>query len=102
ALHGALPTSTVTAAEAEEAAMEPTPTSRPAPKDGAAATWWEVPGPPTPGAPRAPDRFKGISSFPTEANTICTRAAISISPDTRSEEHTSELQSRENLVCRLL
>src|SRR5690606_41943577 len=24
------------------------------------------------------------------------------SPDTRSEEHTSELQSRENLVCRLL
>src|SRR5690606_39598172 len=25
-----------------------------------------------------------------------------MSPDQRSEEHTSELQSRENLVCRLL
>src|SRR5690606_40927379 len=30
------------------------------------------------------------------------RTEISFSPDLRSEEHTSELQSRENLVCRLL
>src|SRR5690606_40617423 len=27
---------------------------------------------------------------------------VQIDPTTRSEEHTSELQSRENLVCRLL
>src|SRR5690606_39754796 len=27
---------------------------------------------------------------------------FTLSPDERSEEHTSELQSRENLVCRLL
>src|SRR5690606_39783359 len=32
--------------------------------------------------------------LPTEDNNLCLRA--------RSEEHTSELQSRENLVCRLL
>src|SRR5690606_42069093 len=30
------------------------------------------------------------------------RATAQIAPDIRSEEHTSELQSRENLVCRLL
>src|SRR5690606_40345169 len=30
------------------------------------------------------------------------RAALGSLPDARSEEHTSELQSRENLVCRLL
>src|SRR5690606_41351442 len=30
------------------------------------------------------------------------RRPSSRSPDVRSEEHTSELQSRENLVCRLL
>src|SRR5690606_41947110 len=29
-------------------------------------------------------------------------SALSPAPDARSEEHTSELQSRENLVCRLL
>src|SRR5690606_40561144 len=27
---------------------------------------------------------------------------LALAPDLRSEEHTSELQSRENLVCRLL
>src|SRR6266511_4407791 len=30
------------------------------------------------------------------------RSSSSATPRTRSEEHTSELQSRENLVCRLL
>src|SRR5207302_10792899 len=30
------------------------------------------------------------------------RAPVHRPPSTRSEEHTSELQSRENLVCRLL
>src|SRR5690606_39736539 len=33
---------------------------------------------------------------------ICAVAPVSARPETRSEEHTSELQSRENLVCRLL
>src|SRR5690606_42030401 len=32
----------------------------------------------------------------------CRRIAMAALPATRSEEHTSELQSRENLVCRLL
>src|SRR5205085_9351119 len=31
-----------------------------------------------------------------------TRPSTSICPTTRSEEHTSELQSQSNLVCRLL
>src|SRR5690606_41185150 len=38
-------------------------------------------------AERHPELYHGISSFNIK---------------TRSEEHTSELQSRENLVCRLL
>src|SRR5690606_42164256 len=32
----------------------------------------------------------------------CERAGVTIEAYLRSEEHTSELQSRENLVCRLL
>src|SRR5690606_39541481 len=32
----------------------------------------------------------------------CTPVFVDIDPEHRSEEHTSELQSRENLVCRLL
>src|SRR5690606_40199519 len=32
----------------------------------------------------------------------CHPPNLASSPDRRSEEHTSELQSRENLVCRLL
>src|SRR5690606_39829853 len=35
-------------------------------------------------------------------NLILTQGEVGISYTTRSEEHTSELQSRENLVCRLL
>src|SRR5690606_41515602 len=38
------------------------------------------------------------ASSPAELRTCCTRSCFS----SRSEEHTSELQSRENLVCRLL
>src|SRR6266511_5880714 len=34
--------------------------------------------------------------------TACPRSRDRIPPRGRSEEHTSELQSRENLVCRLL
>src|SRR6266511_5624844 len=38
-----------------------------------------------------------------DANPYCTRVvATGIGHARRSEEHTSELQSRENLVCRLL
>src|SRR5690606_41743281 len=40
-----------------------------------------------------------------EAGVLCTREHQGRQPEllhTRSEEHTSELQSRENLVCRLL
>src|SRR5690606_42098849 len=36
------------------------------------------------------------------SDTISTLLRIIVSPFLRSEEHTSELQSRENLVCRLL
>src|SRR5690606_41856030 len=53
-----------------------------------------------------------IPSLPSPSSRSC-RSATSIrmaksrrrrpgSPESRSEEHTSELQSRENLVCRLL
>src|SRR6266853_5784205 len=41
-----------------------------------------------------------ISCFPTTRTRSPSRAARSIRP--RSEEHTSELQSQSNLVCRLL
>src|SRR5690606_39635000 len=33
---------------------------------------------------------------------MCWRALVNVDKHPRSEEHTSELQSRENLVCRLL
>src|SRR5690606_40901843 len=45
---------------------------------------------------RAPD-FPDATSLPNFI--LCQRMATKIG---RSEEHTSELQSRENLVCRLL
>src|SRR5690606_40656871 len=35
-------------------------------------------------------------------NALLTRVLARLRTDVRSEEHTSELQSRENLVCRLL
>src|SRR5690606_41092402 len=49
--------------------------------------------------------FKPFSNkFPTQAEILrMTEAQLAeLSPAERSEEHTSELQSRENLVCRLL
>src|SRR5690606_39450121 len=42
------------------------------------------------------------SPAPTGTAACCPRTRTTTSPGTRSEEHTSELQSRENLVCRLL
>src|SRR5690606_41831556 len=46
-----------------------------------------------PGPPRASDAIGELASA---------ACPPSCSPEGRSEEHTSELQSRENLVCRLL
>src|SRR5690606_39885526 len=49
-----------------------------------------------------------IHSDLSKLNTILTSLSLETSPEvklemySRSEEHTSELQSRENLVCRLL
>src|SRR2546430_8891587 len=47
--------------------------------------------------PRAPCRSTGPSSISTPWPDRCETAC-----STRSEEHTSELQSQSNLVCRLL
>src|SRR5690606_41446075 len=44
----------------------------------------------------------GAIDFPAEVPTLTTFPVISGRADARSEEHTSELQSREKLVCRLL
>src|SRR5690606_42080292 len=55
-------------------------------------------GPPPPKSTGASNtRFGGPFPIPPAARPSCSR-----SPAIRSEEHTSELQSRENLVCRLL
>src|SRR5690606_40198167 len=51
----------------------------------------------------SPEQLKKIGQ--PNYNSICDDAASSGNPgkmEYRSEEHTSELQSRENLVCRLL
>src|SRR5690606_39572103 len=48
-------------------------------------------------------RFRETSHQPDKAMAVKSPAVSPApSPRTRSEEHTSELQSRENLVCRLL
>src|SRR5690606_41428228 len=44
----------------------------------------------------------GIPGFPRLARLVHQARARASFPVERSEEHTSELQSRENLVCRLL
>src|SRR3712207_8448359 len=63
-----------------------------------------VPGPPgRPPATKATvsDQATPRDSPPTTSDRKCTPSHIRVSP-TRSEEHTSELQSRQYLVCRLL
>src|SRR2546426_7394445 len=49
-------------------------------------------------AREAAERFRVLPDGPTSRRSSPARRA----PDTRSEEHTSELQSPCNLVCRLL
>src|SRR2546428_9525859 len=45
----------------------------------------------------------GRSSSPCKSNSSCPGSSFSLcAPKSRSEEHTSELQSRSDLVCRLL
>src|SRR5690606_40754686 len=50
------------------------------------------------------ERPVGIQIFggDEEAMELSAKIVETVQPDLRSEEHTSELQSRENLVCRLL
>src|SRR5690606_42051778 len=52
-------------------------------------------------APLPQDRFAGIRRDYTPDDVARLAGTIRVR-HTRSEEHTSELQSRENLVCRLL
>src|SRR5205085_4424801 len=51
-------------------------------------------------APAAP--LLGLLSRPDPNQTSATAGAFPASLDLRSEEHTSELQSQSNIVCRLL
>src|SRR3712207_7860307 len=52
---------------------------------------------------RGPLRVERVSRHPRRTPmTTCTPAATTTSTAQRSEEHTSELQSRQYLVCRLL
>src|SRR5690606_40003784 len=44
----------------------------------------------------------GIDILNQTEGAVCFKIESSYGPQVRSEEHTSELQSRENLVCRLL
>src|SRR5690606_41997422 len=58
----------------------------------------DIPHPPPSLHPRPPD-FKGMR---TGSISFLRRSARASAGTPRSEEHTSELQSREKLVCRLL
>src|SRR5690606_41969658 len=57
------------------------------------------------GKPRSPTEHAFASAGVTRCEIIpdrCLQAGHGLDDGLRSEEHTSELQSRENLVCRLL
>src|SRR5699024_12431881 len=47
-------------------------------------------------------QVRPVTTSRDTASTVCGTSRSSISPLVRSEEHTSELQSRFDLVCRLL
>src|SRR6266511_5063598 len=57
-----------------------------------------------PSSSRATSSGRLSSIVPTSVRTMWRRNELAVisNASTRSEEHTSELQSRENLVCRLL
>src|SRR5690606_40778620 len=68
--------------------------------DPAATVWFHLPA-----DPQAPEPLRGplrALAWTTMPWTLVPNVALVVHPDVRSEEHTSELQSRENLVCRLL
>src|SRR5690606_41661821 len=56
----------------------------------------------TTSAPPPPASGRGARPGPRTAGRPASTSRLPASSATRSEEHTSELQSRENLVCRLL
>src|SRR2546430_4633256 len=53
-----------------------------------------------PASRRSPNKIFQTQSAPVRTRAVC--RAPSPTPPPRSEEHTSELQSQSNLVCRLL
>src|SRR5690606_40756466 len=57
----------------------------------------------TPSAPNFSIKSRGSGELPSDFDILRLWLSLTIPVKyTRSEEHTSELQSRENLVCRLL
>src|SRR5947209_11168692 len=58
--------------------------------------------PPARRMPRSPRARRRPTPRATSAPTPDVRGTVQGTPRTRSEEHTSELQSRQYLVCRLL
>src|SRR2546427_9497574 len=52
--------------------------------------------------PRAPDRYQRAGDRSHRASRISGHEGAAAPEPLRSEEHTSELQSQSNLVCRLL
>src|SRR5436309_5146782 len=71
------------------------------------AKWWERRASARLCPPYAAGRTRFVSPTPRNRRSTDARAGAALSSNRnqgsmRSEEHTSELQSRENLVCRLL
>src|SRR5207253_5932004 len=54
------------------------------------------------GRPHSVHRYREVHWSPARSETPCTYGSTSRGNRERSEEHTSELQSRGHLVCRLL
>src|SRR5690606_40019815 len=92
------PRGVTAAAEVCVSPRTPGPSGRPSPGAGA-------PGSLGPGRGRSGARWAQPSTGTGESGCCCGTSCASELPcpaAPRSEEHTSELQSRENLVCRLL
>src|SRR5690606_42062554 len=66
-------------------------------QDNKTGLWYDVPN-----MPNEPGNYAEASASCMLAYTFAKGARKGYLPGARSEEHTSELQSRENLVCRLL